>query len=340
MLTLILLLSLPGYFNSRDLAGVFSNLLNYITTLSFFVCTSVYASQHGKQVNEKIVNDLQIYVLLSLIPIIYTLSFVLRSDMNILSPYEMPIATSGMNARSNKWSHYLAIVALISIFLAISVSRLRIINIITSVICIILIFYSMGRSGILGLILGIYIVIITQSKIWVKLLAISLLAMIVFISGIIFEDKILALLKLNDFASLDWNKISSNRLNQYRVAINIILNEPITGVGLDKVQAIMKDNLDVEWTVHNLFLRIATESGILLSLLIIICFVHIYILCLRLSRSSTNERLLNHISLGILTCGLTICLFEPNTLVGSFNSMAIWWFIAGLTYSRYHKMTD
>ena len=135
------------------------------------------------------------------------------------------------------------------------------------------------------------------------------------------------------------NTLSSNRINQYVYAINVIQDSPILGVGIGNARVISEDKNINGLEIHNIFLKIAAESGLLLSIVLFYPVLYAFVRLGRIYKvlgsrrfmgidvgSGINKYMFNiFVSSVIVVSGLIIALFEPRHIYGGMSTSWIWW---------------
>jgi O-antigen ligase len=125
-----------------------------------------------------------------------------------------------------------------------------------------------------------------------------------------------------------FDSFSAGRISGYMVALELISQRPFRGYGFD--QLVLADFGLGYQDVHNLWLRLATEAGVFLPLafagLISAFLVRVRSLFRVVTR---DERIALYSLAAVVFNGLLLTLFEPNTLLGTFQNSASWWASVG-----------
>ena len=135
------------------------------------------------------------------------------------------------------------------------------------------------------------------------------------------------------------NQLSSKRLEHYKYAINVIEDNPFLGVGIGNARVISQDPTVNQLEIHNVFLRIAAESGLLLPIVLFYPFLYALVRLRRLYKirgswrfmrifvgSDINKYMFNiFVSSIIVVSGLIIALLEPRHIYGGMSGSWIWW---------------
>jgi len=134
------------------------------------------------------------------------------------------------------------------------------------------------------------------------------------------------------------NTLTSNRIDQYAYALNKLQDRPILGVGIGNARIISEDsNNGLE--IHNVFLRFALESGLILSIVLLYPFLYAFVRLWRIYKIRKSRRLIHiyggsdinkytfniFISSVIVVSGLIIASLEPRHIYGGMSSSWIWW---------------
>lgn len=124
----------------------------------------------------------------------------------------------------------------------------------------------------------------------------------------------------------DMDTISAGRLQGDIVGIQRALESPFIGHGLG--EAVVGGG-----EIHNVWIRLANESGLLAPLVLLIVVVMVSRRALFLSRQSgddRNQRFRSNVYLGVILGGLVMTMLEPRVLLGTFQISVMWWAFAGL----------
>ena len=135
------------------------------------------------------------------------------------------------------------------------------------------------------------------------------------------------------------NVMSSKRLDQYKYAINVIQDRPILGVGIGNARIVSEDPGINGLEIHNVFLKISAESGLLLSIVLFYPFLYAFVRLRRIYKvlgsrrfrgiyvgSDVNKYMFNiFVSSVIVVSGLIIALLEPRHIYGGMSASWIWW---------------
>jgi hypothetical protein len=144
-----------------------------------------------------------------------------------------------------------------------------------------------------------------------------------------------------------WNSFSAGRLGAYRYGLGKAMERPFIGYGFGN--AIYRGD-----EIHNLWLKLWLESGILLPITLLAGIVALVLPSQRQvpravtplsSKAPTaasiksQDSQVRRICAIIVAQGLLLSLFEPNALIGSFQATAMWWVAAGILCHRAVRAT-
>jgi len=201
---------------------------------------------------------------------------------------------------------------------------------------------SGGRGGIVASIAGFAVLSTTMLKARQSLAIVAvLLAVFIPMRSFVIEQFRLDPLTsgARDFSALD--DFSSGRLQGFRAGLDLIGARPFTGYGFGIVEDILEDEYSIEVQIHNMWLRLAADTGVLLPMYF---SVFVFVLLRRTFQMSSGRAEKNSLRPGVKTrvdlfkrvmaacvvSGLTAAMFSPNVLVGSFQNEAVWWAVAGV----------
>jgi len=330
----------PGYFLANNFTGVVVSITNLLMSVAFsFACYSIILKTIQYKTNEyanSIVERIFETYVYSFFPLFAAIVLTVFLMGNPISPFDQSLLEAGFNSRSNKWSIHLSFVIATAycMFLFSDGVRGKVFGFVILMAAGLFSAASIGRTGLLASLLSIYSITFLFGRVrsQVLLLVITLAG---FASLIFYNyDLVVLLMKSSLETGLDLRETSSGRSEQYKLAARLIAENPLTGIGLDNVQPLMLQEYGWPWSVHNLYLRVAAEAGIFAALATFFLVVYPIFLALRVSRRCESYRLLNGASLGIAVSGLIVSIFEPNTIVGSFQNTAIWWLNFGALMAR------
>lgn len=200
---------------------------------------------------------------------------------------------------------------------------------------------TLSRAGWSSFVIAALIVLLlnfskTKGKTGLNSFAISLVAILIFVSTIVtVNPQFLNIVNRRIFSD-DYNAAQS-RIPQMQVALNIIKANPFLGVGINNYTEVMQDydTSDIKLTsitrhqVHNIFLQIAAEMGIMGLVIFIWLILMVYKEGLTYIKSS--EGTMSGIVIGIIA-GTSAFLIHGLVDAASLGNhlFLIFWFFAGI----------
>ncbi|MGD9965211.1 MAG: O-antigen ligase family protein [Hyphomonadaceae bacterium] len=126
------------------------------------------------------------------------------------------------------------------------------------------------------------------------------------------------------------NSMTTNRFDTYTEALRLWGEAPLIGVGPNDARIAVSASSNLV-QIHNLWLRVAAEGGILALLPLFLLTYRLLGLALtrhsldRASTDHTRESITWPNTRPVILCATVMALAEPNVLIGSFNANAILW---------------
>jgi O-antigen ligase len=257
------------------------------------------------------------------IPIILPMMDLLPLYMSQIDP-RWSIVYTGLSGASTGWSTGISLYVPFLIYGATQYAHRRGLLLLFSALLLLLLagqFVVGGRSGILSSLLIIVLFVTYRLKGRQKFYV--LVAIMVVLAGLFtwidarelqrhFRLDRLVTSGTVNAAVLD--HFSAGRVLQYQLAVQGIANRPLLGHGVHAFQ-----NLGLGFELHNVWLRLWYESGIMLLLLFVFMIVNSV-------RSKSTER--GHFNYFARLCmygGICMAFFEPSVLLGAFQNSAMWW---------------
>jgi len=122
--------------------------------------------------------------------------------------------------------------------------------------------------------------------------------------------------------STELSEVTTGRSEQWAEALDQIQSRPILGTGLGT--AVVSDPLAAHEgvEVHNLWLKLGVEAGVLLPLMVLGALSHQIVL-------NTKKLGLANATTIVLLGGLAMSMVEPNAPIGSFNKTVLFWCCLG-----------
>lgn len=327
----IILLSSSGFLLAESQEVAIKKFLDifygFATLWSFYL---YYISSEGKTFPFVLAS-----LLMSVLSLLVISSYILNTPSwvppTIYSNFSLSIA--GFGALRTGWSNGISFFSVAVALIVLStkqkitnsqyfVSGLIALSIIGSQIVV------AGRAGLLASIIGLGIVFWSAAP---KLSKYSMpLLIVVFVSVLIITGDLQHHLRLdrleggrNSSLSMEAiNHFSAGRITTYMYGIEKWFESPLLGHGFGQVDVIKGHE------IHNLWLRLTTETGPLLPLVFLFGILKLLFQVKRLNRQQNTqaiERVKRVIFSGIIIQGVVISLFEPRMLLGSFQNCAIWW---------------
>ncbi len=187
-------------------------------------------------------------------------------------------------------------------------------------------FVVAGRAGLLAALIAIAIPLTMRG--YRKFLAIGALAAVLLVTANL--DSVLSQMRIvregqGNPNSTDINTISAGRIGGAVLGIQLALEAPLTGHGFREV-TLGRDE------IHNIWIRLAAESGVLAPLILgavlFTIFQRLHRIRGKLPQGSPWRYPLT-VNLGALYAGLVISMLEPRMLLGTFQISIMWWVLAG-----------
>ena len=131
----------------------------------------------------------------------------------------------------------------------------------------------------------------------------------------------------------DLDHFSAQRIGGYVMALELLKERLLAGYGIGKV--LYETNNAQITEIHNLWLKWMVYCGILAPLLFLAMVVRMLRIALRNLRHATRRGDVSNAAVPslVLFMGILLSLAEPNVLVGTFQTSAVWWAAAGTVMS-------
>lgn len=219
---------------------------------------------------------------------------------------------------TSHWMTYSGLLMLVFIFFFIYTAlrekgKQRYLNIVLLIIILVSILLSLTRSVWVGIIISIFIFIIfyfRKKPVIPSILIISLIIFLIILPGSI-KERAFSIFDLN-------NETNRDRFYMAYTAIEIIKDFPLTGVGADNVKKVFREYRHPDATkdnphLHNNFLQIGAERGIITLTVFIIFFLILLSGLFRvIKKGNRDEQTLSIAVLFLLFGFLTAGMFEYN----------------------------
>lgn len=126
------------------------------------------------------------------------------------------------------------------------------------------------------------------------------------------------------FERLD--SVTTNRFSTYVAGANLVAGSPLVGVGPENARVAISDS-ETRVQIHNLWLRIAAETGLVSLCLLLLCTLQLLSLVFsgRPNNKARNKGIVWPDTRPVIVCALVLALVEPNVIIGSFNINAAFW---------------
>lgn len=188
-----------------------------------------------------------------------------------------------------------------------------------------------GRAGLLASVLAVMMWICARAPRWLYLLPLIILGAWLGTNESVIQH--LRLDRISNVASLsDLDSFSSSRISRNVLAMKYIAERPLMGYGFGDLPF---PEFERASFVHNIWLRLWLQAGIwapvVLAVIVGSLFLNILVLWRKVpwSKRWTLPKELLLALFSVLTVGILISMLEPNFLIGSFQTSALWWTVAG-----------
>lgn len=341
----LLLLSIPGLVQAREPFVAIKSVVDIGFSAIFLWCFYNLARQ-GSTIRMIFVRSLTIITLFAATTVVSILTGL--PDWHV--PSEMDPSASftdaGFSSGRSAWSDSLALYLPSTLLLLTAKTsqkfvRPRVFFILMAGIILVSQIASGGRAGMLVSLFTIVAFMLVRSvrqmmRVFIAvgvLGAVTLVPLEFWISHLRLDR-----LSSSELSLTNLNAFSANRMKNYSLAVESIREQPFSGYGMGQV--LMATDLGEVLEVHNLWLRLAVESGIFLPLffLAMICaaLCKLWQPTLRTPKNR-DDRIVVFVLGLILLGGIAVSLFEPRAIIGTFQKTAVWWAAMGTllgTYSR------
>jgi len=204
-----------------------------------------------------------------------------------------------------------------------------------------------GRAALLATLFAVAAWMISVLPVKYILLFCSLLVIVV----IVFTDsayiirKDISKIKAGQNAGLDYynDKLLSRRLDHWMVALEIIRDRPLIGIGVGNADINIPGHQDYGRPVHNTLLRLTAELGLFFLIIVVLHFMYVIYLLMRISsiinlyKIQCNHRSPYRVhaiyirsSIIIIISALIITMFEPKYVWAGLGSSWLFWIMASI----------
>lgn len=337
-LLILVLLSTPAILQAETLSKSLAFLFDLTLGIGFLWCFAILARE-GADLPKLFVRSLFIIAAAAL----FTL-YSSTAVQSVASPFDTgPLSATGFGSARTGWSNGLSFYLPVTLLLFVknpprrhpALLQLAVIGLILGSQAL-----SGGRAGLLASLFVLLAFLTIPRSRPIAILYLTAFAVI----AIVLADRLLQHLRIDDllqygsvFALLD--DFSASRLAGYVLAWEHIRARPILGYGFGQVLLTIP-HIGV-FEIHNLWLKLATESGVLLPLFFLIVVIRVLWSTRRSiavqphggGRSTLTSLVL------IILVGLLVSQFEPGVLLGSFQNSAVWWAAMGWAATTARRST-
>lgn len=332
---LMVVVAIPGLVQA-EFSSAATRLVDFVLSFGFFWCFYNYVREGG---NWQVVFKGAALIVAAFATVTLTSAFLGAPNWTApFGPTRLPLFITGFGAKRTGWSIGIGMFVPIAFLFASrhgSLSR-NVRGFIRVALMIVVILGAQiacgGRSGIVASIVVVLVNAWRSPLRWhfVGLMFVALLAAL-YSADFLTEQLRLDALGTSNVSFRDLDRLSTGRISGYLVALDLIAQRPFVGHGFEQIALDQYGMLYRD--VHNLWLQLWVEAGILLPL----CFALFALsICVHTFRSGGKRAARRPVSgtkltLGLIVVGgLVISMFEPRTLIGSFQNTAIWWAAAGV----------
>jgi hypothetical protein len=313
----LIFLSIPGMFFSQSELSV-GVLGRYLLLMGLLI--SIYWLSK----EEEFLQRVPIAIALVMIPLclITVADFLLNLGLPSFDGYNRLYAT-GFSTSRTQWSGGLVSLGIFMMWCFIMTKQnIKYLFLVAFVMIILSQISSGGRGGTLACLLGVIALLIYYKKYGAILLGIFS----AFAFAIAFKDQLFAHLRFDrlEAGSNASSDFSSGRLEQYGLAFDLI-DSPLAlfvGLGPRGYEAAFA-NLGIHFEIHNVWLRLFIEYGLLVPVFILVFFLSTMF-------NAVQENKQNKQAMGlviILLAGMFTTLVEPNAIIFSYQNYLCWWVI-------------
>ncbi len=335
---LMLFVGAPGLFQAATAGHAFGRVLDTVLGFTFMWALYNYV-RRGGDAKRVFIGAALIISALSILTIL-NLTAGFPTWRAPFGAGRLPLHITGFGAGRTGWSNGIAL-NLPTAVLFLSRARMRrfpVGRILTFILILVSIVGSQivcgGRAGLVASLLVIAAFALTGSSRSMAAVAIVTTVLVAFfLSDFLFEQ-----LRINRLAtavvSVDTiDKFSAGRVRGYIVALDLIGQSPFIGHGIGQV-SLQQYGLGYP-DIHNIWLKMAVESGIALPVFVFLIICAVLAKALALAKQlrgkdlERDDRLFMLALILIVFVGVVLSFFEPNVLIGTFQNSAIWWAAAG-----------
>ena len=326
---ILILLSTPAMLQAKETSMSLAFLFDIVLGVGVLWCFAILARE-GADLPRLFLRSLYIIAAAASITL-----YIAATAQSVASPIEAgPVSATGFGPGRTAWSNGLALYVPATLLLFAGQPPPRYPALRQVVIVSLILGSQVLSGGRAGLLASVFVlaafVTVRQSRV-----PAALLLTVLAIMATVLIQQILEHLRITDlleygraFTRVD--DFSASRLAGYVLALEHIRERPLLGYGFGQV--LLQIPPVGVFEIHNLWLKLAAESGVLLPLFFAIMVVRVLVAARR-SKSSAQlpgeAEITSPALVLIVVVGLILSQFEPRVLLGSFQNSALWWAAVG-----------
>ena len=265
-----------------------------------------------------------------------------------------PLASTGFGAGRTGWSNGIALFLPLALGFTILRPRQRFIRrtrvVAFAIVCVAIVgtqIVTGGRAGLVASLLALLGLTFSSTSRKAALIIVVIASFVGFVLSDYLVDQLrITRLSASTITVNELDSFSAGRISGYLLAGKLISERPLTGYGFERVE--LRD-YGISYThIHNLWLRMAVDAGVLLPIAFLFLVTALFRACWKSYRAHTLEtylrpttpragRLVPTILTLVLVEGVVISLFEPNVLLGTFQNSAVWWGAGGVMLAELRR---
>lgn len=316
LIILIIFLSIPGMFFSQSEHSL-SVLVRYFILLGLLIAFYWISSE------PKLINRVPIAISLVMIPLClitvgdWLLGLGLRSFNG-----EQRLHAIGFSTTRTGWSSGLACFSVFMIWRFLETqSKARLIFLVCAVLIMFSQLSSGGRGGLLGSVLGSVALLVYYRKF--ALILAGFVAINLFV--VVMQDELRSHLRFDRIGDSSQKvDFTSGRAEQYGLAFDLIKTPRDLFFGLGpKGYEEEFERIGIGFEIHNVWLRLFVEYGLLLPVFILGFIVNSVLVYLRKNKKVKGSAA----PAVVLMAGMVPTVVEPNAIVFSYQNYLLWWWV-------------
>lgn len=338
---LVVLTCFMGVFRAVSLGEAVGTLTNFVQSFVFLWTLYIFYTRGGDVV--RVFRDAAVIVVILSIPPITNWFFGVPGWSY---SGENPFWSTGFTNKRSGWSQgqafYLPIIATLPLFGSRRTATSYLWAMVGVAILLVGQLITGGRTGLLAsfVVLAALSVLLLPRKVSVTLFG-ALLACGFYLADFAYDH--LRFHRLTSWSYESINAFSSYRLEDYVAAYDLFWLKPL-GHGFGKSVQILVQEYKQSNELHNVWLRLLADGGILLLVSMLLVVGRFFATSLRnlephvlrrmraglsVPHAVRRRQLLLVVCLSILLAGLAISMFTPRAPIGVFQNNAMWWASAG-----------